>query len=392
MVDRLGFSPAYAPQFLGQLTALPTPGFGYLIGPQDQFQALLMAAYGQPGLAFQQPFMNFNGHLPPHAFSNFGPFAGQPLYFPAFSQLQAMGACPHGHAALEQLFAQAGMPANAAASYFQAMSGMPAMDPGLAQYLQAVMATGYAPGMQWTDAQKWIDQSKTVLSAEDIREGAHTAVRQGRTTQGGRGTTPTPQRVDRALGESWTPSTNRPTSAGVVPMSQLDYNGQLGNGGRTIRQAGCFLTSLAMASSRITGDTSLNPATANSRVRAAGGFSGSNLNAPRAAEALGMRMTGRSAVTGGNQQRMMRELDRNLDAGRPVVVGVDYKGGASSGVSSADHFLTITGRNADGSYTAIDPAGGRELTFRRGEDGYLRARTASGKNYRVSEMAFLDRR
>lgn len=390
MVDRLGFAPAYVPMFQGQLMAVPTPGFGYLIMPQDQLSALLMQAYGQQGLPYAQPFMHFNGHLPPHAFGNFGPFAGQPLYFPPFAQLQALQANMPTQQAITQLFQQAGLPPSAAQAYFQQLQQLP-VDPQLAQYLQAVMATGY-PQANWTEAQRWIDQNRTVLSADDIREGAGTAIREGRTSQGGRGTQPTPGRVDRAVTEDWRPRTGAPTSAGVVPMSQLDYNSQLGNGSRTIRQAGCFMTSMTMAASRITGDTSLNPAVANQRIRAAGGYSGSNLNAPRAAEALGMRMTSRDAVTPGNQQRMITNLDRSLEQGRPVVAGVDYKGGSSSGVSNADHFVTITGRNADGSYSAIDPAGGREITFRRGEDGYLHARTASGKNYRVSEMAFFERR
>ena len=91
----------------------------------------------------------------------------------------------------------------------------------------------------------------------------------------------------------------------------------------------------------------------------------------------------------GNARTMRGELNRNLDAGRPVVAGVDYRRGRSSGFSAADHFITITGRNADGSYTAVDPAGGHEITLRSDGNGMLRG----GRNnrYRVSEMVFLNR-
>jgi hypothetical protein len=232
------------------------------------------------------------------------------------------------------------------------------------------------------------------LSDPQIRSGAQDAIREGRTTQGPRGTRPTEPRVQGAIQESWTPRTQQPNRLGVVPMSQLDYNQQLGNGDRTIRRSGCFLTAMTMAASRITQDTSLNPAVANDRIRAAGGFSGSNLRADRAANALGMTMTDRRAINGSNRADLMRRLDASLDGGRPVVAGVNHTDGrSSSGVSSADHFITITGRNADGSYAAIDPAGGREITLRLGSDGRLQGRSPSGsRSYSVAELAFFERR
>jgi hypothetical protein len=86
---------------------------------------------------------------------------------------------------------------------------------------------------------------------------------------------------------------------------------------------------------------------------------------------------------------MQSRLDQSLAAGNPVVAGVDYHGGSSSAVSNADHFITITGKNPDGSYNAADPAGGKNITLRVGADGMLHG---GAKGYTVSEMTFLQRK
>ena len=254
-------------------------------------------------------------------------------------------------------------------------------DPGLMAMITLQMAGG-APGTDPLAMFGLINLLATMLPPDVLRNGARQAIVEGRTSQG---RVPTNGAIDRALGESWKPRTG-PASAGVVPMSQLDYNDQLGGGGRTIRQSGCFMTSLTMAATKITGDKSLNPRVANQRIRDAGGYSGSNLVVGRASNALGMKVTGRKGMTPGNAAAMGKKLDDNLDAGKPVVAGVDYKAGKSSAVSNADHFITITQRNADGSYTAVDPAGGKEIKLTRGADGMLR-----GGKYTVSEMVFLDK-
>jgi peptidoglycan hydrolase-like protein with peptidoglycan-binding domain len=189
-------------------------------------------------------------------------------------------------------------------------------------------------------------------------------------------------------------SPGTPDRFGVVPMNQGDYPQLLGDGNRTIRRAGCFLTSMAMASSRITGDTTLTPGVANERVKAAGGFSGSNLIDTVAADALGMRLTDRRGITRANNTELTQRLDASLEAGRPVVAGVNHTDGRSSSrASAADHFITIVARNADGSYTAIDPNGGREITLTVGADQRLHGRSPSGtRSYEVTELVFFERR
>ena len=72
---------------------------------------------------------------------------------------------------------------------------------------------------------------------------------------------------------------------GYTALSQLDYpKEKLGNGNKTIATHGCFLTSMTMASTGLTGQK-LTPATSNVIVRNGDGFSGGGLEPPRAARA-----------------------------------------------------------------------------------------------------------
>jgi len=179
---------------------------------------------------------------------------------------------------------------------------------------------------------------------------------------------------------------------GVTPMSQLAYPDIKTGHSKTnsIADTGCMLTSMAMTSSKLNGDKNLNPALANERVKAGGGFSGGGINDQAAARALGMRMTERSAVSDANSASMNRRLDQALGANRPVVAGVDFRAGNSSGRSNADHFITMTSKNADGSYNAIDPLGGGRIKLALGKDGKLH--DTGGRNYTVAEMMFLQKR
>jgi hypothetical protein len=69
-------------------------------------------------------------------------------------------------------------------------------------------------------------------------------------------------------------------------------------------------------------------------------------------------------------------INRELDAGRPVVIGVDYKES-----SAVDHWITLTRRGLENGklvYHANDPAGGLQIKL------YLNGDQLSGgsKNYR----------
>lgn len=174
-----------------------------------------------------------------------------------------------------------------------------------------------------------------------------------------------------------------------VSFSQLDYpKVQLGSGNYTIGSSGCFLTSLAMASCMLHGRTDLDPVTANNRVAARGGFSGSGLRLEKAAPALGLVVKYRSELSDRNRASMNARLNNDLVAKRPVVVGLDLWPGSSSGESDADHFVLIYGRSGD-RYVAADPAGGHSIYLRCGDDGLLRCEADSKRV--VTEMIFLDK-
>jgi hypothetical protein len=186
--------------------------------------------------------------------------------------------------------------------------------------------------------------------------------------------------VAQALGRSWTPASGAPQDdTGVIPLAQADSNATLGTGPKTIRQAGCLLTSMAMTSNALTGARHGVDA-ANQIVTAAGGFDGNNMKIDVAARALGLKLASRAAFSGDTGA-----LDASLARGRPVVVGVDFKDGSSSSLGRTDHFLVVTGRAPGGGYTAIDSANGRSLTFLRDGQGTLRA----GK-YDLAEVVTLE--
>lgn len=125
---------------------------------------------------------------------------------------------------------------------------------------------------------------------------------------------------------------------------------QLGTGSRSIAQAGCLLTSLTLAARALTPNTTLSVTGAHALILAAHGFLGSALDVPRACQALGFRLAARAAFERG-------ALAGELSAGRPVVLGIDYRPGHSSGFSDADHFVLALGLEG-GALTYIDPARG----------------------------------
>jgi hypothetical protein len=155
-----------------------------------------------------------------------------------------------------------------------------------------------------------------------------------------------------------------------------------------------MMTSFAMASTMITGNTNMNPALANDLIKRNGGFSGAALSTGPAANALGMKVTGRIGTHNTSSSHMQKQLDASITAGRPVVIGVDYRAGSNgtSNGTGVDHWCTVTGKNADGSYTAIDPAGGKPFTLRPGPDGLLAGTSPYGnKHYVCKEMVLLDK-
>lgn len=179
-------------------------------------------------------------------------------------------------------------------------------------------------------------------------------------------------------------------AGGPPAMSQLEHpDVKLGTGRFTIASSGCFLTSLTMASAMLHGRRDLDPVLANRMVQRNGGFRGSALDLEQAAPALGLEVVHRETLTAANPRALDQRLDAALADGKPVVMGVDFQPGRTSGYSDADHFIVVYARLGEGRYRAVDPAGGVRLELLRGDDGVLRQRAQS--THRITEMLFLDR-
>ena len=133
---------------------------------------------------------------------------------------------------------------------------------------------------------------------------------------------------------------------GVPLYSQSDPrwgSRSLGTGGNTIKSAGCAMTATAMCLSKIAG-REIPPDELDQYLDNNGGYSGDLLIWSRAAQYIGKTATSVHSYT-------QATVDDNLNAGRPVVVGV--KGGG--------HYVCVAGRNSDGTYIIHDPAGGKIL-------------------------------
>ncbi|WP_245591976.1 LysM peptidoglycan-binding domain-containing protein [Cystobacter fuscus] len=162
--------------------------------------------------------------------------------------------------------------------------------------------------------------------------------------------------------------------------TRLGGTGEVGARSRdSIQQQGCAITASAMAVSALSGQT-ITPTQMDAHLDRAHGYSGNSVDFTRVGGAANTQPPITSTrVRGGLTPE---GIDQQLDAGRPVLVGVNYR---TSNTNTPDHWLTVTGRNSDGSYRAIDPNGGGELTLHR-EGNQLRASRAEGArhDYRFS--------
>ncbi|WP_224240637.1 glucosaminidase domain-containing protein [Hyalangium gracile] len=153
-----------------------------------------------------------------------------------------------------------------------------------------------------------------------------------------------------------------PTSGDGTPIFK---QGDAAWGGRTLGSssslsaAGCAMTSTAMAISKISGKT-INPGQLDQFLDKNGGYSGNALVWDKAAQAAGLHAS--------KPGWSMDTINKQIDAGRPVVVGVDYKSGSGGGSNGTDHWITVTGRGQEGGkpvYYANDPATGKQITLRQ---------------------------
>jgi peptidoglycan hydrolase-like protein with peptidoglycan-binding domain len=127
--------------------------------------------------------------------------------------------------------------------------------------------------------------------------------------------------------------------------------------GSSLSAAGCAMTATAMAISKISG-RNIDPGQLDQYLDKNGGYSGNAVRWDVAARAGGLN----AQAPGWSLNR----IDKELSAGRPVVVGVDYKRGSNGGGNGTDHWVTVTGKRTENGrtvYTANDPANGQRFTF-----------------------------
>lgn len=147
-----------------------------------------------------------------------------------------------------------------------------------------------------------------------------------------------------------------------------------------IGNKGCAISSVAMALSGITGQT-ITPADMNRYMKEIGGYSGASISKW---EAMGKMCKPPVDVKRHHGENFTPDkVDKELAAGRPVVMGVDYKEGSGKNRHAGhdgktDHWILITGKNPDGTYRANDPATGKTLTLHRTKDGHLEADQPAG--------------
>jgi hypothetical protein len=152
-----------------------------------------------------------------------------------------------------------------------------------------------------------------------------------------------------------------PTSRDGTPMYRQGDpqwgSRRLGNSS-SLASAGCAMTATSMAVSKISGKV-INPGEMDQYLDTHGGYSGNALNWDTAARMGGLHAS--------KQAWNLNTINKQIDAGRPVVVGVDYKPGSNGGSNGTDHWITITGRGTENGkpvYYANDPATGKEITLR----------------------------
>ncbi len=129
--------------------------------------------------------------------------------------------------------------------------------------------------------------------------------------------------------------------------------------GTSVAAAGCAMTATAMAISKISGKP-INPGQLDQYLDTHHGYAGNGLIWGAAAGARGLGAS--------KQAWNLNTINKQVDAGRPVVVGVDYHAGSNGGANGTDHWITLTGRGREGGqnvYYANDPATGKGITLRQ---------------------------
>ncbi|HYI00977.1 peptidoglycan-binding protein [Hyalangium sp.] len=156
--------------------------------------------------------------------------------------------------------------------------------------------------------------------------------------------------------------------------------------GKNVSQIGCAMTAVTMALSGITGKA-ITPDEMAAFMKKNKGFgTGGDIQS--------WDLMGKLVTPEVDLVRLLDvkadKIDQELDAGRPVIVHVDYStkvNGTREGKydGTGDHWFLVTGRTQAKVYQANDPAGGKLITLHRMPDGRLEADTVTkyGTKYRT---------
>ncbi len=176
-------------------------------------------------------------------------------------------------------------------------------------------------------------------------------------------------------------ATSAAPSAAAVSGAPLYRQGDAAWADRTlghqkqIGSSGCALTATAMAISKISG-RDINPAQLDQYLDTHHGYDGDAMKWDVAAGAAGLHASKASWS--------LDKVNQQIDAGRPVVVGVDYKPGSNGGKNGTDHWIAVTGRGLENGrtvYYANDPANGKQIKLYADGD---QLRQLDGQKYRTT--------
>lgn len=166
-----------------------------------------------------------------------------------------------------------------------------------------------------------------------------------------------------------------PINQNAIPPTMI-----LGHGPKTAQKSGCFVASWTMAARPLLNHKGLTFFEAHDKFLKADAFAGSGLRRNRAARALGLELMDPD----GSEPWDLAIVRAELTMRRPVIVGVDYREGRSSGFSNADHFCVVQGFD-DGLLRIVDPNGGRQFNIK----DPLRFRYGKNEAARIVEMCRL---
>lgn len=172
-------------------------------------------------------------------------------------------------------------------------------------------------------------------------------------------------------------------------INQFAYSGErMGENGRKVSQAGCLLSSMTMAANRLNGRSN-SVIEARDAMRSSGALnSEGGMSYTSGAKTMGLTVLSRRAAT----HEAMDDAQNQVQSGRALIVGVNYKpnvrGEQSAVASGVDHYIMLDKQNSDGSLSGVDPAGGVQVTFRKGADGVWR-NDDGNHNYDIREVGVL---